>query len=337
LFRYSVHSDLCEIVLHGLEKNVVFDEWRGYKTGVPTYGAALLDSTMNHVLLVQGYFAKNSWGFPKGKVNEEEEPMDCASREVWEEVGFDISDKISPKRMIQSYMNDTLIRLYIIHDVPIDFPFAPNTRSEIGKIQWFSLWHLPKDRNDMASCEKTGLNPNCFYTVIPLVRELQAYVTRNAKMLNKLEQKPGDTTISIGARSSSAFSPVHPQQWNEASMPALHPHFASTSKRPCAADLSQLHPVQQHSSPNAAFFKPLTPAQQVSYTGTAFVQMLSSCSSIAERLKAREVTRPVPTVPMRAAVLTPGNPVYDAFKDKSQKKVFLGVFAADRLDLEGIV
>ncbi|XP_074058001.1 uncharacterized protein LOC141498797 [Macrotis lagotis] len=34
------------------------------------------------VLLVQGYLAKSGWGFPKGKVNKEEAPCDCAAREV---------------------------------------------------------------------------------------------------------------------------------------------------------------------------------------------------------------------------------------------------------------
>lgn len=60
--------------------------------------------------------------------------MACASREVMEEVGFDISDKICKTRLIQCFVNDTLIRLYIIRDVPIDFPFAPNTRNEIGYV-----------------------------------------------------------------------------------------------------------------------------------------------------------------------------------------------------------
>lgn len=31
---------------------------------------------------MQGYLAKSGWGFPKGKVNEEEAPHDCAVREV---------------------------------------------------------------------------------------------------------------------------------------------------------------------------------------------------------------------------------------------------------------
>ena len=34
------------------------------------------------VLLVQGFWAKSSWGFPKGKVNEEEVEHNCAQREV---------------------------------------------------------------------------------------------------------------------------------------------------------------------------------------------------------------------------------------------------------------
>lgn len=49
---------------------------------VPTYGAVLLSADMKKVLLVQSYWAKNSWSFPKGKVNENEEPIECAVREV---------------------------------------------------------------------------------------------------------------------------------------------------------------------------------------------------------------------------------------------------------------
>jgi mRNA-decapping enzyme subunit 2 len=56
--------------------------WRDYKQAVPTYGAIVLDEDLSNVLLVQGYYAKSSWGFPKGKVNEEEEPIHCACREV---------------------------------------------------------------------------------------------------------------------------------------------------------------------------------------------------------------------------------------------------------------
>ncbi|VDK73221.1 unnamed protein product [Onchocerca ochengi] len=59
------HCDFLVQYTDSVDK--VMEEWRIYKSGVPTYGAALLDSSLNYVLLVQGYFAKNSWGFPKGK------------------------------------------------------------------------------------------------------------------------------------------------------------------------------------------------------------------------------------------------------------------------------
>lgn len=48
----------------------ILDNWRSYKSTVPTYGGILMDSSLNHILLVQGFYAsKNSWGFPKGKVS----------------------------------------------------------------------------------------------------------------------------------------------------------------------------------------------------------------------------------------------------------------------------
>lgn len=58
----------------------IYQKWREYKTLVPTFGAVLIDDTMSHILLVQSFMA--SWGFPKGKVNQEEDPADCAVREV---------------------------------------------------------------------------------------------------------------------------------------------------------------------------------------------------------------------------------------------------------------
>jgi mRNA-decapping enzyme subunit 2 len=56
--------------------------WRTYKLSVPTFGAIILDQDMSHILLVQGFYSKCSWGFPKGKINEGEESARCAVREV---------------------------------------------------------------------------------------------------------------------------------------------------------------------------------------------------------------------------------------------------------------
>jgi len=37
----------------------------------------------------------NKYSFPKGKTNENESGIDCAVREVWEEIGLNISKLIS--------------------------------------------------------------------------------------------------------------------------------------------------------------------------------------------------------------------------------------------------
>ncbi len=53
-----------------------------YKLTVPCMGAILLDPTMQKCLLVRGFKAHSSWGFPRGKVNRNERDIECAIREV---------------------------------------------------------------------------------------------------------------------------------------------------------------------------------------------------------------------------------------------------------------
>ena len=68
---------------HSKNLESILEQWRDYKQAVPTYGAILLNEDLSQVLLVQSYWARSSWGFPKGKVNEEEDPIRCAAREVF--------------------------------------------------------------------------------------------------------------------------------------------------------------------------------------------------------------------------------------------------------------
>ncbi|XP_063996216.1 m7GpppN-mRNA hydrolase isoform X3 [Pogoniulus pusillus] len=80
-FAKAVFNHCPFLLPQGEDVHKVLDEWKEYKMGVPTYGAIILDETLENVLLVQGYLAKSGWGFPKGKVNKEEAPHDCAARE----------------------------------------------------------------------------------------------------------------------------------------------------------------------------------------------------------------------------------------------------------------
>ncbi|KAM6328781.1 m7GpppN-mRNA hydrolase isoform 2-T2 [Alca torda] len=208
----SVLDDLCsfcgihvsqtaqELWQTGEDVQKVLEEWKEYKMGVPTYGAIILDETLENVLLVQGYLAKSGWGFPKGKVNKEEAPHDCAAREVFEETGFDIKDYICKEEYIELRINDQLARLYIIPGVPKNTKFNPKTRREIRNIEWFSIDKLPCHRNDMTPKSKLGLAPNKFFMAIPFIRPLREWISR----------RNGDSTDSDNGCSSTGSTSSKP-------------------------------------------------------------------------------------------------------------------------------
>ncbi|KAJ8974878.1 hypothetical protein NQ317_011724 [Molorchus minor] len=161
--------------------NDILKEWKEYKQSVPTYGAIIISENMSHVLLVQSYWAKSSWGFPKGKVNEEEDPAHCAIREVLEETGFDISSHIDADDYLESIINDQLVRLYIIRNIPITTRFCPKTRCEIKACSWFAISDLPNNKKDSTPKIKMGVNPNAFFMVLPFVKRLKLICNPTAK------------------------------------------------------------------------------------------------------------------------------------------------------------
>uniref|UniRef100_A0A0L8HJ63 mRNA-decapping enzyme 2 n=2 Tax=Octopus bimaculoides TaxID=37653 RepID=A0A0L8HJ63_OCTBM len=156
---------------------------------VPTYGAIILDPEMKFVLLVQGYWAKSSWGFPKGKINEDETEQECAVREVFEETGFNISKFINSNDYFENQMNDQLTRLYIIAGVSLDTEFQTKTRKEIKCMQWFPVDALPAHKKDQTCRSQLNMNSNNFFTIIPFIKQLRKWIM-NKKQQN-LDLKTG--------------------------------------------------------------------------------------------------------------------------------------------------
>ena len=50
--------------------------------GIPVVGAILVNPGLDRCLLVRGWGNQGSWGFPRGKINENEPDAACAVREV---------------------------------------------------------------------------------------------------------------------------------------------------------------------------------------------------------------------------------------------------------------
>lgn len=197
----------CPFLLpHGEDVQKVLEQWKEYKMGVPTYGAIILDETLENALLVQGYLAKSGWGFPKGKVNEDEAPYDCAVREVLEETGFDIKNRISKDMYIEQKITDQLVRLYIIPGVSKDTKFYPKTRKEIRNIEWFPIEKLPCHRNDMTPKSKLGLAPNRFFMAIPFIRPLRDWISRLKGESPDSDEDSASCSNTPGKASDSVWS-----------------------------------------------------------------------------------------------------------------------------------
>lgn len=108
------------------------NQFIAYKSRVPVRGAILLNKKLDQCVLVKGMRSSASWSFPRGKINQDEEDDVCAVREVLEETGYDASELINPDWFIEHSIRNQSIRLYVIPGVPLDSPFAPRTRNEIG-------------------------------------------------------------------------------------------------------------------------------------------------------------------------------------------------------------
>lgn len=171
IFRY------CPFLMqHSNQVDDILSKWKVFKHALPTNGAIMLDESMRYVLLVQGFWAKASWGFPKGKVIEEETEEKCAIREVLEETGYDISDKLAVDEYLQININDQTIRLYMITDVSMQTKFEPRTRREIKEVRWFAIDELPVHRKDNRCKDISGFTPNSFFMVIPFVKALKKWI-----------------------------------------------------------------------------------------------------------------------------------------------------------------
>jgi mRNA-decapping enzyme subunit 2 len=121
---------------------------------------------------VKGWKSSSGWGFPKGKINQNEPPHECAAREVAEETGYNLNGKIDPESVIEMEIKEQQISLFVVPGVSEDFPFETKTRKEISKIEWFRLADLPTWRRNKTV-------PGKFYLISPFIGPLKAFINEH--------------------------------------------------------------------------------------------------------------------------------------------------------------
>ena len=80
-------------------------------------------------------FPGRRWGFPKGKKNNNESMQECAVREVFEETGYDITNKITPDEYLELAYEDMFVQLFIVHGISRKTIFQPQTKGEVKVCQ----------------------------------------------------------------------------------------------------------------------------------------------------------------------------------------------------------
>lgn len=157
-----------------------FTEFLAYKTRVPVRGAIMLDQDMEQVVLVKGWKKNASWSFPRGKINKDENDLDCAIRETYEETGYDIRaanliEKDSAVKYIDVTLREQQLRLYVIRGVPLDTHFEPRTRKEISKIDWYRIADLPGGKKHVTT-DNINDQKSKFYMVAPFIGHLKGWI-----------------------------------------------------------------------------------------------------------------------------------------------------------------
>lgn len=150
----------------------------------------MLNHEMDSAVLVKGWKKGANWGFPGGKINKDEDDLDCAIREVYEETGLDLrrAGLVSPEgrhKYIELPIKNHQVRLYVFRDVPMDTNFEPQTRKEISKIQWYPLSELPTFRKKGGQNAVPVVGANKFYMVAPFMVPLRKWVTAQKKIDEK--------------------------------------------------------------------------------------------------------------------------------------------------------
>jgi mRNA-decapping enzyme subunit 2 len=159
----------CPLLSQSHDKFVeLFNNFNSYKSQIPVCGCIMLNPEMTKAVLVCTWKGK-SWGFPRGKINENEEPLDCAVREAMEECGYDASQQCREEDQLVVMEESKTIKLFIATNVPESTIFTPQTRKEISEACFFSFDEFPKST----------------YAVHPFMPKLKRWISLKQKALAK--------------------------------------------------------------------------------------------------------------------------------------------------------
>lgn len=159
----------CELLKNMSNKfSQIFAEFSQYKAKIPVCGCILLNPDMTKMVLVKDWNGE-SWTFPRGKINENEDELECAIREVYEETGFNARDHCNVNDFVVTFQGEKKIQLFIATNVPETTEFEPQVRKEISDIKFHPISSVPAHT----------------YNVHPFIPKLKRWITQNQRLKSK--------------------------------------------------------------------------------------------------------------------------------------------------------
>lgn len=191
--------DMCPAVWHWGDPADALARFGKYKATIPVRGVALFNEGCSKVLLVQG-MESSSWSFPRGKINKDEDDVACGVRECKEETGFDASELIDENEYVERTIHGKHYKVFLVKNVPEDFPFRPLVRNEINEIKWKSWKKVVKD------CRSGGSE---YYLVSLMLKPINTWVSRqkglsDEESLRKYAEARLKVLLGIGESSKHA-------------------------------------------------------------------------------------------------------------------------------------
>jgi mRNA-decapping enzyme subunit 2 len=119
-------------------------------------------------------------------MNQGESDVACAVREVWEEIGINISQYINPEEHLDYPEDSDEQRLFIVVGVQENVDFSINTRNEIGKVEWVRLNDIPSKKSRSES-KYPGMH---FSKVHNFLRNLRRWINKKKQEQQTVEPKP---------------------------------------------------------------------------------------------------------------------------------------------------
>ncbi|EGG17165.1 hypothetical protein DFA_08149 [Cavenderia fasciculata] len=164
---------LHEALLSTTTYEEMIKRFESFKRLIPRYGSIILNKDMTKVVLVKEQWW--GWGFPKGKGKEGETETSSATREVFEEIGYDIGPLIKKEDYIQKETHGVVKKFFVIVGVDEQADFETHTRYEISRIKWHKIEDIPLIHSRAS---------HQFAAIIPYIKSLINWIQTKRKEKN---------------------------------------------------------------------------------------------------------------------------------------------------------